>query len=87
MQSLARHHHERYNGSGYPDRVKGKDIPLGARILAVADAYEALLADRPYRRGFPKEKALEIIKEAAGTQLDPEIVLVFLELVEKGALD
>jgi putative nucleotidyltransferase with HDIG domain len=87
VTSLARHHHERYNGSGYPDGLKGKDIPFGARILAVADAYEALLADRPYRRGFPKEKALEIIKEAAGTQLDPKIVPVFLELVEKGEIE
>ncbi len=83
VKSLARHHHERYDGSGYPDSIKGEDIPLGARILAVADTYEALMADRPYRRGFPKEKTLEMIKEAAGTQLDPEIVKVFLDLVEK----
>ncbi|MFH1953427.1 MAG: HD domain-containing phosphohydrolase [Pseudomonadota bacterium] len=81
------HHHERFDGGGYPDGLNGEDIPLGARLLAVADTYEALLADRPYRRGFPKEKALEIIKEAAGVQLDPEIVPVFLDLVEKGALD
>ncbi|MBW2117969.1 MAG: HD domain-containing protein [Deltaproteobacteria bacterium] len=87
IKSLARHHHERYDGSGYPDGLKGEDIPFGARILAVADTYEALLADRPYRRGFPKEKALDIIKEVAGTQLDPEIVPVFLKLVEKGVLD
>ncbi len=87
IEPLARHHHERYDGTGYPDGLKGEDIPLGARILAVADTYEALLADRPYRRGFPKEKALEIIKEAAGIQLDPKIVPVFLELVEKGDLD
>ncbi|MFH1953426.1 MAG: HD domain-containing phosphohydrolase [Pseudomonadota bacterium] len=87
IKSLTRHHHEKYDGSGYPDGLKGADIPLGARILAVADTYEALLADRPYRRGFPKEKGLEIIKEVSGTQLDPEIVPVFLELVEKGVLD
>ena len=87
IKPLAFHHHERYDGSGYPDGLKEKDIPLGARILAVADTYEALLADRPYRRCFPKEKALEIIKEAAGTQLDPEIVPVFLELVEKGEIE
>ena len=85
--SVILHHHERYDGGGYPNGLKGEDIPLGARIMAVADTYEALLADRPYRRGLPKEKALEIIREAAGTQLDPEIVSVFLELVEKGALD
>ena len=87
IEPLALHHHERYDGTGYPDRLKGEDIPLGARILAVADTYEALLADRPYRRGFPKEKGLEIIREAAGTQLDPEIVPVFLDLVEKGEIE
>jgi hypothetical protein len=87
IKPLVYHHHEKCDGSGYPNGLKGKDIPLGARILAVADAYEALLADRPYRRGFPKEKALEIIKESAGTQLDPEIVPVFLELVEKGEIE
>lgn len=87
ITSLARHHHERYGGNGYPDGLKGEDIPLGARILAVADTYEALLSDRPYRRGFPKEKVLEIIKDAAGTQLDPKIVPVFLDLVEKGEIE
>lgn len=87
VRPLARHHHERYDGGGYPDGLRGKDIPLGARILAVADTYEALLADRPYRAGFPKEKALEIIKEVAGTQLDPGIVSVFLDLVEKGEIE
>ncbi len=87
IKPLARHHHERYDGAGYPDGLKGEDIPLGARILAVADTYEALLADRPYRRGFPKAKALEIMKEVAGTQLDPKIVPVFLEMLEKGEIE
>jgi putative nucleotidyltransferase with HDIG domain len=87
IKPLARHHHERYDGGGYPNGLKGEDIPLGARILAVADTYEALLADRPYRRGFPKENALEVIKEAAGPQLDPAIVPVFLKLVEKGEIE
>lgn len=85
--SVVLHHHEQYDGSGYPNGLKGEDIPLGARILAVADTYEALLADRPYRRGFPKEKGLEIIREVAGLQLDPKIVLVFLDLVEKGKIE
>ena len=87
IKLLALHHHERYDGTGYPDGLKGEDIPFGARILAVADTYEALLADRPYRRGLPKEKALEIIKKAAGPQLDPNIVPVFLDLVEKGEIE
>lgn len=86
IRSVARHHHERYDGGGYPAGLRGEDIPLGARILAVADTYEALLADRPYRKGYPKEKVLEIIKEVAGTQLDPSIVSVFLDLVEKGEI-
>jgi len=83
VKSLARHHHKRYDGKGYPGGLKGKDIPLGARILAVADTYEALMADRPYRRGFAKEKTLEIIKEPIGNQPDPKIVQVFRDLAVK----
>ncbi|MFA4915662.1 MAG: HD domain-containing phosphohydrolase [Syntrophales bacterium] len=87
VRSLALHHHERYDGSGYPDGQQGEDIPVGSRILAVADTYEALRADRPYRQGFLKEKSLEIIREVAGGQLDRKVVGVFLELVEKGVIE
>ncbi len=74
------HHHERYDGEGYPSKIKGTQIPIWARIIAVADTYDALTTDRPYRKGFPKEVALQIIKEVRGTQLCPECVDVFLKI-------
>ncbi len=77
------YHHERWDGKGYPNRLKGEDIPLGARIVAIADVYQALISKRPYRKAFSKSKALELIKEASGTQFDPRIVSVFLEIIKK----
>ncbi|MEA5047910.1 MAG: PAS domain S-box protein [Eubacteriales bacterium] len=78
-------HHERWDGNGYPDRLAGKEIPLLARILAVADAYDAMTQDRVYRRALSFQEALEEIRKNAGTQFDPEIARVFLEvLTEKG---
>lgn len=76
------HHHERYDGEGYPSRLKGKAIPLGARVLAVADVFAALTADRPYRRAFDLGQALSLIREGSGTQFDPEVVEAFLGLQE-----
>ena len=75
---IVRHHHERYDGTGYPDGLKGGRIPLGARILAVADAYDALTSRRPYRDALSQEEALGVIEEAAGSQFDPVIVRAFL---------
>ncbi|NOU73133.1 HD domain-containing protein [Paenibacillus sp. LMG 31458] len=66
-----RSHHERYNGGGYPDGLKGLDIPEFGRIIAVADAFDAMTSDRPYRKGMPIEKALAILAEGKGTQWDP----------------
>lgn len=77
------HHHERYDGKGYPDGLKGEDIPLSARILAVADAFEAMRSDRPYRRALPLEEAREELIRNAGTQFDPRVVEVFLDILEK----
>ena len=74
-------HHERYNGKGYPAGLKGEKIPLGARILAVADTFAAMTSDRAYRKGLSKEVAIEELKRVAGTQLDPELVKVFVEMV------
>ncbi|KUK56516.1 MAG: Putative transport/signal transduction system protein, partial [Atribacteria bacterium 34_128] len=71
----------RYNGKGYPAGLKGRVIPLGARILAVADTFAAMTSDRAYRKGLSKEVAIEELKRVAGTQLDPEIVKVFIEKV------
>ncbi|MCM8766165.1 MAG: HD-GYP domain-containing protein, partial [Candidatus Omnitrophica bacterium] len=77
------YHHERYDGEGYPFGIKGEDIPLGARIVAIADVYQALISDRPYRKAYTKKEAMQIIKKGAGTQFDPQIVKVFLEVLKK----
>ncbi|KGX92005.1 chemotaxis protein CheY [Pontibacillus halophilus JSM 076056 = DSM 19796] len=76
-----RHHHERYDGKGYPDQLSGEDIPIFGRIMAVADAYDAMTSDRPYRKGMPIDKALRIIEEGKGTQWDPYFAELFLELM------
>ncbi len=74
-------HHERWNGSGYPQGLSGIDIPLAARIFAVVDIWDALGSDRPYRNAWPKEKVIAYIKEISGSQLDPEVVEVFIQLI------
>ncbi|HEX7195267.1 MAG TPA: HD-GYP domain-containing protein, partial [Candidatus Limnocylindria bacterium] len=71
------HHHERFNGGGYPHGLKGSEIPLGARIVSVADAYHAMVHDRPYSAALSHEEALAELREHAGTQFDPEVVEVF----------
>lgn len=82
-QSMIRHHHERYDGKGYPDRLKGEQIPLYARILAVADAYEAMVSERPYRRALSPIEALTELERCSGSQFDPEIVKVFVKVLRK----
>ena len=77
------YHHERWDGKGYPTKIKGEEIPLGARIVAIADVYQALISKRSYRKAFSKSQALKIIKEASVTQFDPRIVKVFLDTVKK----
>lgn len=77
--NIARSHHERYNGLGYPDGLKGEAIPLCARIMALCDVYDALTTQRPYKEAFSHEKAVEIIKGESGSHFDPVIVRVFLE--------
>jgi HD-GYP domain-containing protein (c-di-GMP phosphodiesterase class II) len=77
------YHHERWDGKGYPSGIKGDDIPVGARIIAIADVYQALCSDRPYHKAFSREEAIEIIKSGAGTQFDPRIVNVFLKVMKK----
>ena len=83
-QSIIRHHHERFDGKGYPDGLKGEEIPFLARILSVADVYDALTTDRSYRRKMPDHVAVKIIRENAGTQFDPKIVNIFLDLHNRG---
>ncbi|MDI6776579.1 MAG: HD domain-containing protein [Syntrophales bacterium] len=74
-------HHEGYNGKGYPAGLKGEETPLGARIIAVADHYDAMTSDRAYRKALSKEVVIEELKRVAGTQLDPKIVKVFIEML------
>ncbi|WP_354665931.1 MULTISPECIES: HD domain-containing phosphohydrolase [Pontibacillus] len=74
-----RSHHERFDGKGYPDQLSGENIPVFGRLMAVADAYDAMTSDRPYRKGMPEEKALTIIEEGSGTQWDPYFASLFLE--------
>lgn len=79
-----RHHHERWDGKGYPDGLKGGDIPLAARIIAVADAFDAMTTDRPYRKAMSREDALREIVRCAGSQFDTAIVEAFVKVVSLG---
>ncbi|MFP5264346.1 MAG: diguanylate cyclase [Blastocatellia bacterium] len=76
---VVRHHHERWDGRGYPDRLKGEDIPMTARILMVVDCFDAVREDRQYRKAMTREEAIELLKSCSGTMYDPEVIRVFLE--------
>ena len=80
----ARSHHERPDGRGYPQGLKGDEIPRAAQIIAVADTFDAMYSDRPYRKRMNFEKVVSIIKEVSGKQLTEDVVDAFLELVEQG---
>ena len=80
--NIAKYHHERWDGKGYPEGLKEDNIPLEARILALADVYDALISDRVYKKAYPKEKAIEIILEGKGTQFDPLLTDLFLEVIK-----
>ncbi|HEX7320061.1 MAG TPA: HD domain-containing phosphohydrolase [bacterium] len=83
---IIRHHHENYDGTGYPDKLKGSDIPIEARILAVCDMYDAFTSARPYRRPYVKVKALDRLISFKGTRLDPKIVETFMALFSDSSL-
>jgi putative two-component system response regulator len=83
---VIRHHHERYDGKGYPDGLAGEGIPIAARIMAVVDAYDALTSDRPYRKRLSQEQAVQILKQEAGKQFDPKIAMAFVSMLETGRL-
>jgi HD-GYP domain-containing protein (c-di-GMP phosphodiesterase class II) len=74
VRNVIIHHHERYDGSGYPDRLKGEDIPFLSRVLSVADAFYAMISERPYRRPVSREVAFQEIRKGAGTLYDPTVV-------------
>ncbi len=77
-------HHEKWDGSGYPRGLKGEEIPLAARIFAIVDVWDALLSDRPYRKGWTEGKVLAYIQENAGSHFDPKLVEKFLEIIRQG---
>lgn len=79
-------HHERYDGRGYPRRIAGKDIPLSARILCVADSFDAIVSKRSYKPGMPVEFAIQELEKGAGGQFDPELVPVFIDLISSGKI-
>ena len=81
-----RHHHEFYNGSGYPDGLKGEEIPLLARIVGVADSVDAMGSDRPYRKGKTRDDIAEELRQYSGTQFDPKVVDAFLRNMHNPAL-
>lgn len=81
------HHHERYDGQGYLDGLQKEEIPIGARILSVADSFEAMTSDRPYHKGLPKQEAMIQLKESMGSQFDPQVVNAFLEVLEEETLN
>jgi putative nucleotidyltransferase with HDIG domain len=87
VKSIVKHHHEFYSGAGYPDGLSGIDIPLGARIVAVADAFEAMTSSRPYRQPMSLEQALKEIKGCSGTQFDPDVVNAFNRVFCRHGID
>jgi putative nucleotidyltransferase with HDIG domain len=78
------YHHERWDGTGYPEGLKGDQIPLGSRILSIADSFEAMSSARPYRPALSREEVMEELRKGAGTQFDPNLVQIFIGIVEAG---
>ncbi len=80
---IVRYHHEKYDGSGYMEGLRGEDIPIGARIFAIVDVFDALTSERPYKSAFTLEKTVAIMKESEGTHFDPQLLQVFLQIAEQ----
>lgn len=83
LAQVARHHHERFDGTGYPDHLKGEDIPVEARIVAIADAYDAMTSSRSYRKIMSQDKVREQIKQGSGTQFDPKFTKIMLQMIDE----
>ncbi|MBF0170231.1 MAG: HD domain-containing protein [Nitrospinae bacterium] len=85
-REIARHHHERWDGGGYPDKLAGEDIPYAARIVAVTDVFDALTSERPYKKAWPFEKAMEVMREGSGSHFDPKMIDAWVQLYDEGVL-
>lgn len=85
-RTIARSHHEKWEGTGYPDGIAREDIPMAARIVAIADVYDALINDRPYKKAWPAPQAIDEIRKGAGQHFDPRLVKLWVELYEEGEL-
>jgi HD-GYP domain-containing protein (c-di-GMP phosphodiesterase class II) len=82
---VIRHHHERWDGGGYPSRLAGDRIPIGARVIAVADSFDAMTTDRPYRKALSFEMAVGEVRKNSGIQFDPDVAQAFLAAIEEPA--
>ncbi len=82
-KAIVRHHHERYDGKGYPDGLKGEQIPAGARIMSVADAFDAMRSSRPYKQNLSKAEIISELLNNSGTQFDPKVVNIFLKIMDR----
>ena len=87
VRPLVRHGHERWDGTGYPDRLAGEGIPLGSRVIFVCDAFDAMTSDRPYRRAMPHDAARRELRDHRGTQFDPRMVDAFLDVIGRSERD
>jgi HD-GYP domain-containing protein (c-di-GMP phosphodiesterase class II) len=83
----ALHHHESYNGAGYPGGLRGAEIPIGSRIVSVIDAYDAMISNRCYRKGLSHEEAVKRLMDGGGTQFDPNVVQTFIEIAKQEVAD
>ena len=83
---VALYHHERMDGKGYPTGKTGQDIPLGARVLSVADCFDAMTTDRPYQKGKTPEEAFSILKRLSNSSLDPDVVEAFIQEIQEGGM-
>jgi HD-GYP domain-containing protein (c-di-GMP phosphodiesterase class II) len=82
-RNMAAYHHERWDGKGYPEGLSGEEIPLSARIMAIADVFDALISPRVYKDPFPFEVAISIIRENSGSQFDPKLIEAFLDSLDE----
>ncbi len=85
ITEIIKYHHEHYDGNGYPYGLKGEEIPLGSRIIAIADAYDSMVSNRAYRNSLPPEQAIEILQQGAGKQFDPNLVQIFISILPDAA--